>query len=108
MVKIIILLALISNFVMSANFDENCISCHKNEFQFSMFIRKYTLKYSSEKKIKEAVIQYLKNPQHEKSVLPYGYLKRFGIKKKSMLSDNELKKMVDKFYEKYNMKDRIY
>ncbi len=108
MVKIILLICLMFFLLQSDAFEQNCVKCHVNEFQFSMFMRKYTLKYSSQRAIKEAVYRYLKNPQYEKSVLPYGYLKRFGIKKKSLLSDEELEKMIDVYYEKYNMKDRIY
>ncbi len=73
-----------------------------------MFMKKYTLKYSSEVKIKKAIFEYLKNPSIEKSVLPYGFLNRFGIKEKSSLEDKELNKMVDIYYEKFNIKSKIY
>jgi hypothetical protein len=71
-------------------------------------MKKYTLKYSSERRIKEAIYSFLKKPTYEASVLPYGFLQRYGIKNKSQLQDKELHKMIDIYYNRYNIKSRIY
>ncbi|PHS57014.1 MAG: hypothetical protein COB17_07285 [Sulfurimonas sp.] len=71
-------------------------------------MKKYTIKYSSERRIKKALFKYLKNPSYSTSLLPFGYLRRFGIKKKTTLSDKNLKNMIDTYYEQYNRKKKIY
>lgn len=108
MVKHLSILLLFVTVLNASSFEENCLRCHANGYQFDMFMKRYTLKYSSEKGVKEAIYKYLKNPSFEKSVLPYGFLNRFGIKGKSSLKDKELNEMIDIYYEKYNMKSKIY
>ncbi len=108
MVKYLLIFSLLSSFLYSGDFRSNCLTCHVNDFQLQMFMKKYTLKYSSEKKIKKAIYSYLKNPKYKDSVLPFGFLNRFGIKNKSQLPDEEIKKMIDIYYDKYNIKSRIY
>jgi len=92
----------------ASSFEKNCLECHQNEFQLAMFMKKYALKYSSERSIKEALYSYLKKPTYNASILPFGYLNRFGIKEKSSLDDAELKKMINIYYDKYNIKSKIY
>ncbi len=108
MVRLFFLHLIVITFIEASSFEENCLSCHANEFQLNMFMKKYTLKYSSEKRIKKAISQYLKNPTYDKSVLPFGYLNRFGIKDKTSLEDKELQKMINIYYDKYNIKNKIY
>jgi len=107
-VKKIILAVFCFATLSASSYEDNCLKCHKVEFKLNMFMKNYTIKYSSEKRVKEAIYLYLKNPTLEKSVLPYGFLKRFGIKEKSTLDDKLLKEMIDIYYEKHNMKSKIY
>jgi hypothetical protein len=65
------------------------------------------MKYSSEKRIKRAIYSYLVTPSIDKSVMPRGFLNRFGIKQKSKLSEKELKNAIDIYYTKYNIKQYI-
>lgn len=107
MVKVLLLLFLVLH-VKAATFENECLSCHQNVGQFNMYMKQYLLKYSSERRVKKAIFEYLKDPKQENSVLPFGYLRRFGIKEKSELNDEELRHMIDEFYKRYNFKDRIY
>ena len=106
--KTISIFILLTTLLNADSFENNCLECHTNNFQLSMFMKKYALKYSSEKKIKRAIYEYLKNPTYEKSVLPFGYLNKFGIKEKTILKDEELNKMTNIYYDKFNIKARIY
>lgn len=107
MVKIIFIFFL-SALLFADDFEKNCLVCHGDDFKFNIIMKKYTLKYSSEKKIKKAMFYYLKEPKEQNSILPYEYIKKFGIKEKSPLSEEELKKMIDIYYQKYNLKSKIY
>ena len=108
MVKQIIIILLFLSLLNASDFENDCLSCHTNDFKFNMMMKRYTQKYSSEKRIKKAIFQYLKNPSKEKSILPFGYINRFGIKEKTNLKDKELKNMINVYYDRYNIKDKIY
>ena len=108
MVRTTLLIFILSSFLHASAYKENCLSCHTNYFKFNMMMKKYTEKYSSEEKIKKAIFDYLQNPSYETSVLPYGYLNRFGIKEESFLEDNTLREMIDIYYKEFNIKDKIY
>ena len=108
MVRITILIILFSSILGASSFEENCLNCHENDFKFGMMMKKYTLKYSSEKRIKMAIFDYLKNPTYEKSILPVGYLNRFGIKEKTTIDDKLLREMIDIYYDKFNMHSKLF
>lgn len=91
----------------ASEFEKNCLSCHGDDFKFNIIMKKYTLKYSSEAKIKKAMFEYLKEPSFERSILPLEYIKKFGIKQKSSLDDDNLKEMLDVYYEKYNLSSKL-
>lgn len=108
MVKITLLALSLVTFLSASSFEENCLNCHSRDFKFAMMMKKYTQKYSSERKIKEAIFDYLKNPSADKSVLPYEYINRFGVKEKTTLDDATLREMIDIYYKMFNIKERIY
>jgi hypothetical protein len=105
--KLGIILFILSQNMNANSFEKNCQSCHMQQRQLKMFISRYTLQYSSERNIKNAIFEYLKNPSQEKSVMPMGFLNRFGIKEKSLLSNKELKKSIEQYYNIYNIKQKI-
>lgn len=88
-------------------FDKNCCNCHHNPIQLKMIMSKYTQKYSSQNRIKEAMFSFLKNPKKEDSAMHLGFLSKFGIKEKSKLDDKELKESIRSYYIKYNFKKLI-
>lgn len=101
--NILVIILLISTHLNANVFERNCMSCHTNNTQLKMIMSRYTLKFSSEKRIKEAIFNYLKNPSKELSSMPLGFLSRFDIKEKTTLSDEELKEAIDAYYKKYNL-----
>ncbi len=82
----------------------NCVGCHKRmPVSIDKYFYRYLLKYSSEKDVKKALFDYLKNPQKEKSVMPEEFIQRFKIKKKSNLTDKKLKKAIDDYWDIYKI-----
>lgn len=102
-----ILVMFFCSFVSANEFETNCLNCHQNPTQLKMIMGKYTLKFSSEKRVKNAMFEFLKNPSQEKSAMPSGFISRFGIKEKSNLSDEILEKSIQQYYEKYNLTQYI-
>jgi len=102
------LILLFASNLFSDSFEHNCRNCHFQESQLQMFMSRYTLLYSSEKRIKKALYEYLQNPIEKNSVMPKGFLNRWGVKEKSLLEEKELMKSIDEYYEKYNLKQLLH
>ncbi len=104
MVKKIILFLLISNILLADLYQTNCIPCHnKIDVTLEKLFFRYLLKYSSEKNVKNSLTMYLKNPTIDATVMPEAFIKRYGIKKKTTLSDEELQKAINIYWEKYKV-----
>ena len=109
MVKIILFLFLIiSSLVANENeeniYESNCIKCHsKLPVSIDKYFYKYLLKYSSEKDVKKAMFEFLKNPSKEETIMPESFITRFGVKKKTKLSDEKLKEALDIYWETYKV-----
>lgn len=106
MVKKILLIAIILGSVnASESFEDACIKCHKaKDIPNEILYKRYLLKYSSKENIKSAMTKYLKNPSLKETIMPQRYISKFGLKKASKLSDEELSKHIDTFMRKYKIK----
>ena len=103
MVKIL-LVVLLHITLMAGVYEQNCVECHKDmPEKIDKFFYRYLLKYSSEEDLKSALTSYLKNPTKEKTILQEGLQNRFGVKDKTTLSDEEVKKAVDEYWKIYKV-----
>jgi hypothetical protein len=53
------------------------------------------------------MFDYLKSPTKEKTIMSESFVTRFGIKKKSKLSDDKLKEAIDSYWEKYKIFEKL-
>jgi hypothetical protein len=114
MVKVFLILFLIVSTTLSANenedniYESNCIKCHsKLPVSIDKYFYKYLLKYSSEKDVKKAMFDYMKNPSIEKTIMAESFITRFGIKKKTNLSDEKLNEALDIYWNEYKIFDKL-
>jgi len=104
MVKNILIIVLFVNLTYANVYETNCLKCHnKLPVSIDKYFYRYLLKYSSEREVKKAMSSYLKNPTNDTTIMPQAFIKRFGIKKKTKLSDEQLKKALDIYWEKYKV-----
>ena len=104
MVKKIILLIMLSNILFADIYQTNCLSCHQNiDVTLEKLFFRYLLKHSSEKNVKKSLIAYLKNPTMKTTVMPEAFIKRYGIKKKTTLNDEELRKAINIYWDTYKV-----
>ena len=104
MAKLIILFILIFNILNADVYKTNCIKCHRKlPVSIDKYFYRYLLQYSSEKSVKEAMTDYLRKPNKNTTIMPEAFIKRFGVKKKSKLSDKELQESLDTYWEKYKV-----
>jgi len=109
MVRKIIVLLFLSILVQAQEpkpniYETNCLVCHKQlSFDLGTIFFEYLLKYSDEVSVKSALVDFLKNPNSDTSVMTKVYIKSFGLKQKSELSKKELQKAIDDYWEKYTV-----
>ncbi len=104
MVRIIFLCLLLFGFSTANIYEKNCVSCHnKLPVSIDKYFYRYLLKYSSEKSVKKAMFNYLKEPSTKTTIMPEAFIKRFGIKKPTKLDNKKLKEALDIYWEKYKV-----
>ena len=50
---------------------------------------------------------YLKNPTKEETIMAESFITRFGVKKKTNLTDAKLNEALDSYWEKYKIFGRL-
>ena len=113
MVKVFLVLFLIISSLKAAKnedsiYETNCLKCHsKLPVAIDKYFYRYLLKYSSEKDVKKAMFDYMKNPTIEKTIMAESFITRFGIKKKTNLSDDKLMKALDIYWDEYKIFNKL-
>src|SRR5574344_972747 len=99
MVRIIFFISLISISLFAAKndiYETDCVKCHNRiPVTIDKYFYRYLLKDSREKEVKKAMFNFLKNPKKEDSLMSESFINRFGVKKKTKLSDKKLKEALD-------------
>lgn len=104
MVKVIVCLVCLYGFVFGNVYNKNCVSCHNTlPVSIDKYFYRYLLKYSSERQVKKAMYEYLSNPQHSSTIMPEAFISRFGIKKKTTLSPEQLQDALNTYWETYKI-----
>ncbi len=87
---------------------KNCLSCHvEQQIPSELIYRRYLMKYSSDKVIKNRLLKYLKNPQKEESIMPKQFFMKFSQKRPMDLNSTQLEEGVDAYLEFFNMKKKL-
>ena len=85
-------------------YEENCVACHKRlPVSIDKYFYKYLLIYSGETDTKNAIINYLKVPVKETTVMSDSFISRFGVKKATKLNESQLQEAVNIYWEKYKV-----
>ncbi len=102
MVKIVI--ALLLTVSLNANFKKDCVACHKSK---GVSLRKAfmnaLLVYGGKKNFKTALFYYCKNPVIFNSVMDEDLVKKYTPLKPITIDDDELKKLLDEYWEKFKV-----
>lgn len=89
-------------------YESNCVKCHSRlPVTIDKYFYRYLLKYSSEKDVKKAMFDYMKNPTVEKTIMAESFITRFGIKKKTNLSDEKLMEALDIYWDEYKIFNKL-
>ena len=104
MVKKVLIFIIFLNFLNANIYKNSCVACHsKYPVKLDKFFYRYLLKYSSEREVKKALNNYLKNPTLKETIMPEGFINRFGVKDRSKLNNKELKEVIDIYWDTYKI-----
>jgi hypothetical protein len=100
-----------SNITMDSKVDiyiGNCLPCHEYmPASLEMIFMSYLKKYSGEVTVKETLKEFLRNPTKDSSAMSELFISQFGVKEKTILSEEDLNKAINIYWEKYNVKSKL-
>jgi hypothetical protein len=114
--KIVVILGLLilflfakeSNIQDNKAFENSCLSCHKQQqIPSGLIYKRYLMKYSTHKNMKEAMFSYLKDPKKEYSIMPAPFFLKFPMKEKIPLDDRTLHKYIQMYLEQFDIKKKL-
>lgn len=108
--KLVIILTLFGSFVIAgeSSLQQECLYCHQTQqIPNALIYKRYLMKYSTENRMEEAMFTYLKDPKKEHSIMPAPFFLKFPMKEALNLSDEVLKKNIQGFLRKYDMKKKL-
>ncbi len=87
---------------------QNCLSCHQ-EHQIPSFLiyKRYLMKYSTAKRMEDAMVVYMKDPGKEHSIMPAPFFLKFPMKVKTDLNDMSLRKHIQAYLERFDIKKKL-
>lgn len=89
-------------------FERNCVGCHQRlPATLQEMFKRYLLVYSSETNVKAGIKHYLKYPSKDISAMSDLFIDTYGIKKKTMLNEEELDEAVNTYWEKFKVFGRL-
>jgi hypothetical protein len=65
------------------------------------------MKYSTVKRMKDAMAVYMKGPSKEHSIMPAPFFLKFPMKEKTDLSDANLGKNIQSYLEMFDIKKKL-
>ncbi len=109
MVKNIIFLILLSSGLFSQNiYERNCVGCHKKlPTSLQRMFMNYLLVYGGEKNMKAGLKHYLAYPSKHISVMSDLFIDNYGVKAKTTLSSKELDEVLNIYWDKFKVFNKL-
>ena len=106
--KIVILLMLLTHLHASDAYERNCVGCHRDlPTSLQRMFMNYLLVYGGEKNMKAGLKHYLQYPSKHISVMSDLFIANYGIKSKTTLSSAELDEILDIYWDKFKVFDKL-
>ena len=89
-------------------YTRNCVDCHTRlDISLEALFFDYLLKHSSERRVKKALYDFIKNPTKKKAVASEDLIDKYGLMPKTTLSDTDLRNAIDTYWEIYKVFGKI-
>jgi len=109
--RLFISIFIIVNLYSQNIYEKSCVECHKSlPASLQRMFMNYLLVYSGERNVKVGLFHYIRYPHRDTSVMSKLFIDTIGVKKaipRYKLSDRELKKAIDIYWEKYKVIGKI-
>jgi len=101
---------LLFTLVLNANMlDNKCLNCHSSlQVPSELIYKRYLMKYSSKKRVKDAIKSYLISPKESSSIMPKQFFIHFSVKEPTKLNGDNLDMVIDYYINKYDMTKRLF
>ena len=87
---------------------QECLQCHvEQKIPSTLIYKRYLIKYSTSKRMAEAIFRYMKDPQKEHSIMPVPFFLKFPMKEKTPLDDEHLRKHIQSYLELFDIKKKL-
>lgn len=84
--------------------ERHCVSCHKDlPTSLQRMFMRYLLVYGGEKNVKAGLKHYLQYPSRDISVMSTLFIEGYGVKEKSKLEEETLEKVIDVYWDKFQV-----
>ncbi|MDD5405961.1 MAG: hypothetical protein PHE73_03335 [Sulfurovaceae bacterium] len=89
-------------------YDKNCVKCHASlPISLEKIFMQYLAAYGGKNNVKVGLDHYFRYPAKDISVMPSEFLNKYGVYYHYKNNDNELKKAIDIYWEKYKVIGRL-
>lgn len=109
MVKFLIIITFLFSEGYAKNvYEKNCVACHKDlPTSLQGMFMNYLLVYGGEKNLKAGLKHYLKQPSKHITVMSNLFVENYGIKEKTILDDVMLDEILDIYWDKYKVFNKL-
>jgi hypothetical protein len=110
MVKIVLFMVVLTTaiFAKSDTLEDNCLSCHKaQQIPSDLIYRRYLMKYSTKKRMADAIFRYIKKPHKSKSIMPPQFFLKFPMKEELLLKDERLSKDINAYLKEFDIRKKL-
>ena len=89
-------------------YERTCIPCHRYlPSSLERMFMSYLKTFSGELTVKASLKSFLKNPTETNSVMSDMFIDHFSVKDKSSLSDKDLEKAINIYWDIYNVRNKL-
>ncbi len=92
----------------TALFQQQCLNCHQEQqIPNALIYKRYLMRYSTHKRMEEAMFAYLKDPKKEYSIMPTPFFSKFPMKKNLGLDDDTLLRNIREYLDTFDIKKKL-
>ena len=85
-----------------------CLNCHsRQKIPSELVYRRYLMRYSTNKNMQKAILEYLKNPNPKNSIMPKQFFFKFPKKERSENNISTIKRGIEEYLNYFDIKNKL-
>jgi len=87
---------------------KNCLACHiQQKIPSELIYRRYLLRYSTHRAIRQTLLAYLQHPTKETSIMPEQFFLKFPMKGASNLNHTVVLQNIDAYLNHFDIRKKL-